>query len=53
MIEMDALTPREAQRKENIDIRTIEIDSGILKARELGYGEWEVEKAGRSFIRVS
>ena len=52
MIEMDALTPREAQAKENTDIRTQQIERGLQLAIDQGLGEWAVKRAGRDFVRV-
>lgn len=53
MIGMPALSATDAQKKENIETRQQQIESGILKARELGLGEWKPEKAGRSFIKIA
>ncbi len=52
MIEMDALTATDAQKKENIDTRTQQIEHGLQAAKEHGLGEWTVKVAGRSFVRV-
>ncbi len=52
MIGMDALTATEAQKKENIDTRTQQIEQGLQVAKEQGLGEWAVKVAGRSFVRV-
>jgi hypothetical protein len=52
MIGMDALTATDAQKKENIDTRTQQIEQGLQAAREQGLGEWTVKVAGRSFVRV-
>jgi hypothetical protein len=52
MVSIDALTASDAQKKENIDIRTQQIAQGILAAKERGLGEWAVKVAGRSFVRV-
>jgi hypothetical protein len=52
MVGIDALTATEAQKKENIDIRTKQIEEGLRAAKEQGLGEWAVKVAGRSFVRV-
>lgn len=52
MIGMDALTATDAQKKENIDTRTQQIESGLQAAIERGLGEWMAKPAGRSFVRV-
>jgi hypothetical protein len=52
MIGMDALTATEAQKKENIDTRTQQIEQGLQAATEQVLGEWAVKIAGRSFVRV-
>ncbi len=52
MIGMDALTATEAQKKENIDTRTQQIEQGHQTAKEQGLGDWAVKVAGRSFVRV-
>jgi dihydroxyacetone kinase len=52
MIGMDALTATEAQKKENIDTRTEQIEQGIQAAKEQGLGDWTDKVAGRSFVRV-
>jgi hypothetical protein len=52
MIGMDALTATEAQKKENIDTRTKQIEQGLQAVKEQGLGDWAVKVAGRSFVRV-
>jgi hypothetical protein len=52
IIEMDALKAPDAQKKENIDTRTKQIEQGLQAAKEQGLGEWAVKVAGRSFVRV-
>jgi hypothetical protein len=52
MVGIDALTATEAQKKDNIDIRTEQIARGIQAAKEQSLGEWAVKVAGRSFVRV-
>jgi hypothetical protein len=52
MVGMVALTATEAQKKENIDTRTIQIEQGLKAAKEKGLGEWIVKVAGRSFTQV-
>jgi hypothetical protein len=52
MVSIEALTATEAQKKENIDIRTKQIARGIQVAKEKGLGKWAVKVAGRSFVRV-
>jgi hypothetical protein len=53
MVGIDALTASEAQKKENIDTRTKQIEAGVLAAKDKGLGEWAVKVAGRSFVRVA
>jgi hypothetical protein len=52
MVGIVALKATEAQKKENIDIRTKQIEAGVLAAKDKGLGEWAVKVAGRSFVRV-
>ncbi len=52
MVGIVALKATEAQKKENISIRTEQIARGIQAAKEQGLGEWAVKVAGRSFVRV-
>jgi hypothetical protein len=52
MVGIDAITATEAQKKENIEIRTKQIEAGVLAAKDKGFGEWAVKVAGRSFVRV-
>jgi hypothetical protein len=52
MVNIDALTATEAQKKENIDTRTQQAKEGIDRALEMGLGEWAVKVAGRSFVQV-
>jgi hypothetical protein len=52
MVGIEALTATEAQKKENINIRTEQIAEGLQAAREKGLGAWAVKVAGRSFVRV-
>jgi hypothetical protein len=52
MVGIDALTATEAQTKDNIDIRTKQIEEGLRAAEDKGLGEWAVKVAGRSFVRV-
>jgi hypothetical protein len=52
MVGIEALTATEAQKKENIDIRTEQIAQGIQAAEEKGLGKWAVKVAGRSFAQV-
>jgi hypothetical protein len=52
MVGIEALTAVEAQKKDNIDIRTEQIEQGLQSAKELGLGDWAVKVAGRSFVRV-
>jgi hypothetical protein len=53
MVGMDALTATEAQKKENIDTRTEQIEQGLQAAKEQGLGEWIVKVAGRSFEKLT
>jgi hypothetical protein len=52
MVGIEALTATEAQKKENIDTRTKQIEHGLQAAKDLGLGDWAVKVAGRSFVRV-
>ena len=52
MVGMSAMTATEAQKKDNVDIRTQQIEQGLQAAREKGLGEWAVKRAGRDFVRV-
>jgi hypothetical protein len=52
IIGMDALTATDAQKKENIDTRTEQIEQGLQAAKEQDLGDWAVKVAGRSFVRV-
>ena len=52
MVGIESMTAVEAQKKENIDVRTQQIDRGLQAAREQGLGEWAVKRAGRDFVRV-
>jgi hypothetical protein len=52
MVGTEALTATEAQKKENIDIRTKQIERGLQAAIDQGLGEWAVKRAGRDFVRV-
>jgi hypothetical protein len=52
MVGVEALSPADAQKEENIDTRTKQIEQGILAAKEKGLGDWVVQVAGRSFVRV-
>jgi hypothetical protein len=52
MIGMDTITATEAQKKENIDTRTKQIEQGVQAAREQGLGEWTAKRAGRDFLKV-
>ena len=49
---MTAMTATEAQKKENTDIRTQQIERGLQSAIDQGLGEWAVKRAGRDFVRV-
>jgi hypothetical protein len=53
MVGIEALTAVEAQKKQNIDIRTRQIEMGLQAAREQGLGEWVAKRGGRSFVRVT
>jgi hypothetical protein len=53
MVGIEALTAVEAQKKENIDIRTKQIERGLQAAIDQGLGEWAVKVSGRSFVRVT
>jgi hypothetical protein len=52
MVGIEALTATEAQKKENIDTRTKQMEHGLQTAKDLGLGDWTVKIAGRSFVRV-
>ena len=51
MVGIDALTATEAQKKENVDTRTKQIEEGLKAATDQGLGEWAVKISGRSFVR--
>ena len=53
MVGIEALTATEAQKKENIDVRTQQIEKGLQAAIDRGCGEWVVKVSGRSFVRVT
>jgi hypothetical protein len=52
LVGIEALTAVEAQKKENVAIRTKQIEMGLQAARKRGLGEWAVRVAGRSFVRL-
>ena len=52
MVGIEAMTAVEAQKKQDTDTRTKQIERGIQAAREQGLGEWIAKPAGRSFERV-
>jgi hypothetical protein len=52
MVGIQALTATEAQKKENIDIRTKQIEEGLKAAMEQELGQWAIKRAGRDFVRV-
>ncbi len=51
MVGIEALTATEAQKKENIDTRTKQIEPGLQAAIDQGLGDRTVNVAGRSFIK--
>jgi hypothetical protein len=53
MVGIKAMTATEAQKKENIDIRTQQIEHGLRAAIDQGLGEWAVKRAGRDFVRIA
>jgi hypothetical protein len=53
MVGIEALTAVEAQKKENTDTRTKQIEIGLQAAKEQGLGEWAVKVSGRSFVLVT
>jgi hypothetical protein len=53
MVEIEALAAVDAQKKENVAIRTKQIEMGLQAAMERGLGKWRVNVAGRSFVRVT
>jgi hypothetical protein len=52
MVGIEALAAVDAQKKENVAIRTKQVEIGLQAARERGLGKWKVNVAGRSFVRV-
>lgn len=52
MIEMEAVAATKAQKKENITLRDQQAQRGILKALEMGLGDWAVSRPGREFVKV-
>jgi hypothetical protein len=52
MVGIDAMTAVEAQKKQDTDTRTKQIERGLQAAIDQGLGEWTVKVAGRSFVRV-
>ena len=52
MVGVEALTSTEAQKKENMNIRTKQIELGLQAARDLDLGEWTTKRAGRDFLKV-
>ena len=52
MVGIKAMTATEAQKKQDTDTRTQQIERGIQAAKDKGLGEWAVNKAGRSFVQV-
>jgi hypothetical protein len=52
MIGVEALKAADAQKDVNTSIRAQQIEHGILAAKEKGLGDWAVQVAGRSFVRV-
>jgi hypothetical protein len=45
-------TATEAQKKENIDTRTKQIEHGIQAAKDLDLGDWTVNVVGRSIAEL-
>ncbi len=52
MVGIEAIKATDAQKKENNDTRTKQIEVGLQAAKDKGLGEWRVGKAGRDFFRV-
>jgi hypothetical protein len=52
MVEIEAMTAMEAQKKQDTDTRAKQIERGIQAAKDQGLGEWAVKRAGRDFVRV-
>jgi hypothetical protein len=53
MVGIEALTATDAQKKDNIDTRTKQIEQGLQAAKERGLGDWTVKVAGRSFEKLT
>ncbi|WP_373544384.1 hypothetical protein [Chamaesiphon sp.] len=45
-------TATEAQKKKNVDTCTKQIEHWLQAAKDLDLGDWTVNVAGRSFLRV-
>jgi hypothetical protein len=52
MVGIEAMTAVEAQKKQDTDTRTKQIEIGLQAAKDQGLGEWAVKRAGRDFMRV-
>jgi hypothetical protein len=52
MVGIEAMTAVEAQKKQDTETRTKQIEIGLQAAKDQGLGEWAVKRAGRDFIRV-
>ncbi|WP_373546350.1 hypothetical protein [Chamaesiphon sp.] len=52
MVGIEAMPALDAQKKQDTDTRTQQIERGLQAARDLGLGEWTAKSVGRSFVRV-
>jgi LPS O-antigen subunit length determinant protein (WzzB/FepE family) len=52
MVGIEAMTAVEAQKKQDTETRTKQIEIGLQAATDQGLGEWAVKRAGRDFMRV-
>jgi hypothetical protein len=53
MVGIKPMKAADAQKAENIDVRTKQITQGLKAAKEQGFGTWAVKVAGRNFEKVS
>jgi hypothetical protein len=52
MVGIEAMTAVDAQKKQDTETRTKQIEIGLQAAKDQGLGEWAVKRAGRDFMRV-
>jgi hypothetical protein len=53
MVGIKPMKAADAQKAENIDVRTKQITQGLKAAKEQGFGTWVVKVAGRNFERIT